>query len=224
MRTVLPSQAIRDIYQAVKELDAARVVIDPERDIAHVWSPDAGAALTIRMNPAAGADTAITKIPMDVLDPSFGEPETPHDAGLRRAVAVTVIPGRELSPMVRSALADLTERRRINQIHGSKDKTVQIRIGGGFVEIGPLRLEAPTWGDGETMINGGYLLTAINHAFGMVPFGVQLEIHEGGAVRVLMQSPNGQIEPDTRWRGQALIGPVVTRDRKKAEGNHAPRP
>jgi hypothetical protein len=210
MRIILPTQAVRDIYQAVKALDADRVIIDPEKDIAHVWSPDRGAVIGVKLwkkeDPGGPA-------PLEVIDQTMGNPETPHDAELGRAVAVTILPGREASPMIRSALADLAERRRMAMIHGSKDKSVSIRIEGGHVEIGPFRVEAPTWGNGETVVNGGYLMAAIDHAFGMQAYGVQIEIHEGGVLRIVMQSPNQQTEPDTRWRGQGVLGPVVVRDR-----------
>ena len=63
-------------------------------------------------------------------------------------------------------------------------------------------------------------------AFGMVAHAVHLEIHESGTVRVMMQSPNELNEPDTRWRGQGVVGPIVVRDRleglRKA-GNDAAR-
>lgn len=208
--TSLPFQAIRDLYQAAKALDADRVIIDPDRDLGHLWSADRGAILSVKL---WKKDEAPGKSPIDVLDVTLGHPGMPHEGRLGQAAAVTILPGREVSPMVRSALADLAERRRMTQIHGSKDKSVEIRVDGGFVQIGPLRVEAPTWGNGGTVVNGGYLMAAIDHAFGMTAHGVQLEIHERGVLRVLMQSPNQQQEPDTRWRGQAVLGPVVVRDR-----------
>lgn len=205
----LKPQAVQDLYRAAQALDAVEILIDKDRDLGFLWSPDRGAAFAVKL---WGKDHE-GHVPMDILDKTLGHPETPHEAEVSRAQAVTILPGREASPMIRSALADLAERRRMAMIHGSKDKSVSIRIEGGHVEIGPFRVEAPTWGNGETVVNGGYLMAAIDHAFGMQAYGVQIEIHEGGVLRIVMQSPNQQTEPDTRWRGQGVLGPVVVRDR-----------
>jgi hypothetical protein len=213
----LKLQALEDMFRAARALDAAEVIIDPDRDLAHAWSPDRGAAYAIKL----WGREAEGQMPTDILDKTLGNPETPHEVERVRAEAVTIAPGREVSPLVRAALADITERRRLAQIHGNKDKTIELEIGGGFLRVGMMRIEAPTWGSAVTAVNGTYLMTAIDHAFGMTAHGVQLEIHASGVVRVLMQSPNQQTEPDTRWRGQAIIAPVVHRDRLVGLGKAA---
>lgn len=205
----LKPQAVQDLYRAAQALDAVEILIDKDRDLGFLWSPDRGAAFAVKL---WGKDHE-GQVPMDILDKTLGHPETPHEAEVSRAQAVTIAPGREVSPLIRAALADIQERRRLAQIHGGKDKTVEIEIGGGFLRVGMMRIEAPCWGAAVTAVNGGYLMTAIDHAFGMTAHGVQLEIHESGVVRVMMQSPNQQTEPDSRWRGQAVIAPVVHRDR-----------
>jgi hypothetical protein len=205
----LKVQALEDMFRAARALDAAEILIDKDRDLGFLWSPDRGAAIAVKLWGSAHEG----QVPMDILNKTLGNPETPHESELGRADAVAVAPGREVSPLVRAALADVRERRRLAQVHGAKDKTVEIEIGGGFLRIGMMRIEAPCWGTAVTAVNGGYLMTAIDHAFGMTAHGVQLEIHESGVLRVLMQSPNQQTEPDTRWRGQAVIAPVVNRDR-----------
>lgn len=208
----LKPQAVQDLYRAAQSLDAVEILIDKDRDLGFLWSPDRGASFAVKL---WGEDVDYNKgrVPMDFLDKKYGEPATPHEGDIGRAQAVTVAPGRDVSPLIRAALADIQERRRLAQIHGGKDKTVELEIGGGFLRVGMMRIEAPCWGAAVTAVNGGYLMTAIDHAFGMTAHGVQLEIHESGVVRVMMQSPNQQTEPDSRWRGQAVIAPVVHRDR-----------
>lgn len=211
MRT-LKAQAIRDVYKAMQHLDATEVVFDDERDLAFTWSPDHGAALAIKL----WSRPDERPVPMDELDSLYGAPETPHDAPLRSAKAVAMLPGLKASPLIRAALADVVERRRLAQINGSKDRTVQIDIGPESLTIGPYLVECQTWGEASTMVNGTYLQAAFDHCFGMTAYAVQLEVYEQGQVRLLMQSPNQQTEPDTRWRGQAIIAPMITRTRQEA--------
>ena len=206
----LPIQAIRDLYKAAQALDALGVVIDEERDLGFLWSQDRGAAVGVKL----WKKDAPSGVPLDAIDKTLGEPATGYEGTLGKAVSVAMVPGREFSPMIRSALADLNERRRLAGISGSKDKSINLEIGDGWLRVGPIQTEAKTWGTGaEVIVNGGYLMAAIDHAFGMTAHVVQLEVHEGGVLRVLMQSPNQQNEPDTRWRGQAVIAPIVVRDR-----------
>ena len=218
----LPMQAIRDMAKAAQALDASEVIIDPDRDLAHLWSADKGAALSVKLWQKKDAGAGV---PMDRIDETLGEPGQPFAGVVRSTVAM--IPGMDFSPMVRSALADLAERRRLAGMSGTKDKSVEVEISEGRVRVGQVYAECRTWGPAaSSIVNGGYLMACIDHAFGMVAHAVHLEIHESGTVRVMMQSPNELNEPDTRWRGQGVVGPIVVRDRleglRKA-GNDAAR-
>lgn len=219
----LPIQALRDLYKAAQALDAGSVIIDADRDLGYLWSPDRGAAVAVKL----WKKLETPGVPLDVIDKTLGMPACGFDGTFGKAVAVAMVPGREFSPMIRSALADLAERRRLAGISGTKDRSVELELGDGWVRVGQIRVEAKTWGNpAEVIVNGTYLMAAIDHAFGMTAHAVQLEIHEGGVIRIVMQSPNQQTEPDTRWRGQAVVAPIVIRDRleglRKA-GNDAAR-
>lgn len=210
----LNAQAVRDIAKAQAALDAAEVILDQGTDQAFLWSPDRGAAFAVKL-----WSKDRQAVPMDALDRTLGEPEAVYEVDqLARAQAAAVVAGTKLSPIVRAALADLAERRRLAAIHGSKDKTVAVELDAETqtVVIGTFALEGKVLGSGKTVVNGGYLLACIDHCFGMQAYGVQLEIHPEGVLRVMMQSPNQQTEPDSRWRGQGILGPVVTRTRQEA--------
>lgn len=207
----LNAQAVRDIAKAQAALDASEVIIDQDRDTAFLWSPDRGAAFSVKL----WSKNRDGSVPSDVLDKTLGQPETLHESEqLAHAKAAVIVAGNQLSPVVRAALADLAERRRLAAIHGNKDKSIELEIADGYLRLGNFKIEGTNRGTGATVINGGYLQAAFDHCWGMQALGVQLELHAEGVVRVLMQSPNQQTEPDTRWRGQAVLAPIIVRNRQ----------
>jgi len=190
-------------------LDTQTVLLDVEEDCGHVWSTNNGAAMQVKL---WSKQEEQTKVPMHYLDRAFGPPATPHEGSLNKAVAVAVVSGTDASASIRAAVADSLERKRLAGVD-AREKPVELEILEDGLRLGSIMVKAQTFGTGSTLVSGRYLQASVDHPFGMMPIAVMLELFQEGQLRVTMLSPNQQTEPDSRWRGQTVMGPIVIRDR-----------